>query len=33
MSVIEVENITKMFPSEKMKILVLDNVSFSVGKD
>ena len=33
MSVIQVENITKTFPSEKMKIPVLDNVSFSVGKE
>ena len=33
MSVIEVENITKTFTSDKTKILVLDNVSFSVGKD
>jgi NitT/TauT family transport system ATP-binding protein len=33
MSVIEAENVTKMFPTEKTKILVLDNVSFSVGKD
>jgi len=32
-SVIEVENITKTFTSDKTKILVLDNVSFSVGKD
>ncbi len=33
MSVIEVENINKTFISEKTKILVLDNVNFSVGKD
>lgn len=33
MSVIEVENIIKTFPSEKTKIVVLDNVSFSVRKD
>jgi NitT/TauT family transport system ATP-binding protein len=33
MSVIEVENIIKTFPSEKATILVLDDVSFSVGKD
>ena len=33
MSVIEAENVTKNFPTEKTKILVLDNVSFSVGKD
>jgi len=33
MSVIEVENITKTFSMGKGKILVLDNVSFSVGKD
>jgi len=33
MSVIEAENVTKTFPTEKTKILVLDNVSFSVGKD
>jgi NitT/TauT family transport system ATP-binding protein len=31
--VIEAENVTKTFPSEKTKILVLDNVSFSVKKD
>jgi NitT/TauT family transport system ATP-binding protein len=33
MSAIEVENIIKTFMTEKSKILVLDNVSFSVGKD
>jgi NitT/TauT family transport system ATP-binding protein len=33
MSVIEVEKITKTFATDKGKILVLDNVSFSVGKD
>lgn len=33
MSVIEVENITKTFPSDKTTILVLDDVSFPVGKD
>jgi NitT/TauT family transport system ATP-binding protein len=33
MSVIEAENVVKTFPTEKTKILVLDNVSFSVGKD
>lgn len=33
MAVIEVENIIKTFPSEKTRILVLDDVSFSVGKD
>ena len=33
MSVIEVENVTKTFAMEKSKILVLDNVSFSVGND
>ena len=33
MSVIEVENVTKSFATEKGNILVLDNVSFSVGKD
>jgi len=33
MSVIEVENITKTFMSEKTEMLVLDNVSFSVSKD
>ena len=33
MSVIEVEKITKNFATDKDKILVLDNVSFSVGKD
>jgi NitT/TauT family transport system ATP-binding protein len=31
--VIEVENITKTFTSDKTKIVVLDNVSFSVGKE
>jgi NitT/TauT family transport system ATP-binding protein len=30
---LEVENITKTFATEKAKILVLDNVSFSVGND
>ena len=30
---LEVENITKTFAMEKSKILVLDNVSFSVGND
>jgi NitT/TauT family transport system ATP-binding protein len=33
MSVLEIENVTKNFMTEKGKILVLDNVSFSVGKD
>lgn len=33
MSVIEVENITKTFTSDKTKIVVLDNVSFSVGME
>lgn len=33
MSVIEVESITKIFPSDKTKIVVLDNVSFSVGME
>jgi NitT/TauT family transport system ATP-binding protein len=33
MSVIEVEEVTKSFVSDKTRILVLDNVSFSVGKD
>ena len=33
MSVLEVENVTKTFMMEKSKILVLDNVSFSVGND
>src|SRR4030066_1686619 len=33
MSVIEVENVTKTFASDKTKILVLDNVNFSVLKE
>jgi NitT/TauT family transport system ATP-binding protein len=33
MSVIEIENVTKTFPSDKTKILVLDNVSFSILKE
>jgi NitT/TauT family transport system ATP-binding protein len=33
MSVLEIENLTKTFLNEKSKILVLDNVSFSVGGD
>lgn len=33
MSVLEVENVSKTFMTEKSKILVLDKVSFSVGKD
>ncbi len=33
MSVLEVGDITKTFTIEKSKILVLDNVSFSVGND
>jgi len=31
--VLEVKNVTKAFPLEKSKITVLENVSFSVGKD
>jgi len=31
--VLEVENVTKTFATEKTKMLVLDNVSFSVGND
>ena len=30
---LEVENVTKTFATEKTKMLVLDNVSFSVGND
>jgi NitT/TauT family transport system ATP-binding protein len=33
LSILEVENVTKTFAMEKSKILVLDNVSFSVGND
>ena len=33
MSVIEIENVTKHFMSDKNQILVLDNVSFNVGND
>ena len=33
MSAIEVEKVTKTFTTEKTRIAVLDNVSFSVGKD
>jgi len=33
LSVIEAENVTKTFELEKSKILVLDNVNFSVGND
>lgn len=33
MSALEIENVTKSFITEKGKMLVLDNVSFSVGKD
>ena len=33
MSVLEVENVSKTFMTEKSKILVLDNVSFSVRND
>jgi len=33
LSVLEVKNVTKSFAIEKGKILVLDNVSFSVGND
>ena len=33
MSVIEAQDVMKTFPTEKTKILVLDNVNFSVKKD
>jgi NitT/TauT family transport system ATP-binding protein len=33
LSVLEVEKVSKSFSSDKTEILVLDNVSFSVGKD
>src|SRR4030042_4962560 len=33
MSVIEVENVTKTCPSDKTKILILDNLNFSVLKE
>lgn len=33
MTVLEVKNITKTFDTEKSKILVLDDISFSVDKD
>ena len=33
MSTLEVKNVTKTFTADKSKILVLDNVSFSVGRD
>jgi NitT/TauT family transport system ATP-binding protein len=33
LSVLEVQNVTKSFVMEKSNILVLDNVSFSVGND
>jgi NitT/TauT family transport system ATP-binding protein len=33
MSTLEVENVTKTFVTDKSEMLVLDNVSFSVGKD
>lgn len=33
MSIVELENVAKTFATEKASILVLDNVSFSVGKD
>jgi len=33
MSIIEIENISKTFPTETKPILVLDNVNFSIGKD
>ncbi|MBS7633237.1 ABC transporter ATP-binding protein [Candidatus Bathyarchaeota archaeon] len=33
MSVVEVENVTKTFATDHGKILVLENVSFSVGND
>jgi len=32
-SVLEVESLTKTFMGEKTRLLVLDNVSFSIGKD
>jgi NitT/TauT family transport system ATP-binding protein len=33
MSIIEIENVSKTFPTNKTSILVLDNVSFSIGRD
>jgi NitT/TauT family transport system ATP-binding protein len=33
MSILEVENVTKTFIMENSKVLVIDNVSFSVGND
>ena len=33
MPIIEIENVSKTFPTEKTSILVLDNVSFSIGRD
>jgi NitT/TauT family transport system ATP-binding protein len=33
MSVIEIENVTKTFATDHSKMLVLDDVSFSIGKD
>jgi NitT/TauT family transport system ATP-binding protein len=33
MSIIEIENVSKTFPTEKTSILVLDNVNFSIGRD
>jgi len=33
MPIIEIENVSKTFPTEKTSILVLDNVNFSIGKD
>ena len=33
MSIIEIEHISKTFPTETKPILVLDNVNFSIGKD
>ncbi len=33
MSIIEIQNVSKTFPTDKTKILVLDDVSFSVGKE
>lgn len=33
MSIVDVENVTKTFANDHAKLLVLDDVSFSVGKD
>jgi NitT/TauT family transport system ATP-binding protein len=33
MSIIEIENVSKTFPTDKTNILVLDNVTFSIGQD